>query len=264
MTEINYQNARHLITDVMTHIPEGLDLPYFQNPWTDGQHVLAILPDVALNTCWWVSTGQIAKMVEQIKKDLHNIPSDADKVYQYVLHCLKEGKAKVFLWRVHSNAALKIFKSSFDKWNIAKKRKEQNRGIAMETWAVQLKDHPEFTCLLTINPSRHADPRKSAISQVVRIWRRLGKSENDKPTLKPKAHVMYARRNRIKLDSTDNYIAVKIASYSTHDVYMRHRLIPYNGWVTPTKVIETSMGFKHYTSSGAKSIAHSAEEPCLA
>ena len=263
MTETNYQNARHLITSVMTHIPEGLELPYFQNPQTEGQHVLAILPDAAQNTCWWVTTGNLAKTVDQLKKNIQDVPSDTNEVQQYALSNLKEGKAKLFLWKVHSSVALKSFRACFDKWNVAKKRREQHRGVAMETWAVRLKEHPEFTCLFTVNPSRHLDAHKAAIAQTIRIWRRFSKDETAQDPIKQKAHVHYARRNKLKLSLAENYVAEKIASYSTHDVYRRHRLIPYNGWVTPSKVIESSMEFKHYTGSGAKSTSI-AEEPCLA
>lgn len=249
MTE-SYTTVRHLASVTMSLIPEGLDLPYFNNRENRDKHLLLLLPDECTNTCWWIVTSQLSRIISKIRSDVYdNMDSIPDGFYKRVMRALRNGTCKVYLWRVHSTVALNHITDSIKLLHRPEKKRDPSKSIAMECWAVYLKDHPELTCVISVNPNRFTDPARNAVTRTIRMWQRILRNSVLQENRK-KAHIQYAKRNQALLDKRELFEVIKIANYSTHAVYEKFRLVPSNEWVLPTHALDHKGECKTYNQSG--------------
>lgn len=249
-----HTTVRQIVETFMVPIPEGLELPYLLNKENRDNHLLLLIPDGSINTAWWTATINLSRTTKMIKAELVNNLENLieDTTYKYCLQKLKAGECKLYLWRVTSTVELNKRLEMLKKHLPRAQRRFKTPGIAMESWGVTLKDHPEFTCIISLDPSQYAHADKAAISRAIRFWKSVYR-ENAPQTgpRKRLAHTEYARRNKEKLINKEGFTATKLASYSSYAVFKKFRIAELSDWVTPTKLLKSNNPCVHYNSSGA-------------
>ena len=244
----NQITMSHLVQSTMTQIPEGLESPYLRSRLSSVNHLFLLIPDDSTDIAWWQTTRHLSRTVNRIKTDCgENFESLPNGVYKDILGYLRRGACKLYLWKAESS---KIFKSFVSALEQAKPKETKKRtpiaGVAMESWGVCLPEHPEFTLVISLDPSKYDYIPGLLVQRAMKAWKKINK---DSPEER-KAFTQYAKRNQKKLQNKEGYVVVKLASYSSRAVFEKFRITPSSEWVVPTKVLPQDGKCQHYTHSG--------------